>query len=129
VQKTVDSLNERGKTIKGSKILILGVAYKKDVDDDRESPAYVIMDLLIKRGAEVSYNDPHIPYLKKSRKYNFGLTSQPVIEEFLKEVDAVIIVTDHSNYDYQKILKAADLIIDTRGVYKGDRDNEKVIKA
>ena len=70
LQRTIDALNDRGKALNGSKILIIGVAYKRDVDDDRESPAYAIMDLLIKRGANVFYNDPYIPYFKKSRKYN-----------------------------------------------------------
>jgi len=128
LQRTIDALNDRGKALNGSKILIIGVAYKKDVDDDRESPAYAIMDLLIKRGANVFYNDPYIPYLKKSRKYNFGFTSSKLTEKFLKEMDAVIIVTDHSSYDYQWILENANLIIDTRNAINSPNKG-KVIKA
>jgi len=128
LQRTIDALNDRGKALNGSKILILGVAYKKDVDDDRESPAYAIMDLLIKRGANVFYNDPYIPYLKKSRKYDFGLTSSKLTEKFLKEMDAVIIITDHSSYDYQWILENANLIIDTRNAINSSNKG-KVIKA
>ena len=119
VEKTIEALNNRGKSIKGSKILILGVAYKRDVDDDRESPAYAIMDQLIKRGAEILYNDPYIPYIKKSRKYDFGLRFTPLSKELLKEVDAVLLITDHSDYDYEWILENSNLIIDTRGVFKG----------
>ena len=128
LQRTIDALNNRGKALNGSKILILGVAYKKDVDDDRESPAYAIMDLLIKRGANVFYNDPYIPYLKKSRKYDFGLTSSKLTERFLKEMDAVIIITDHSSYDYQWILENSNLIIDTRDAINSPNKG-KVIKA
>lgn len=119
VEKTIEALNNRGKSIKGSKILILGVAYKRDVGDDRESPAYAIMDQLIKRGAEILYNDPYIPYIKKSRKYDFGLRFIPLSKELLKEVDAVLLITDHSDYDYEWILENSNLIIDTRGVFKG----------
>jgi len=128
LQKTIDALNERRKALKGSKILILGVAYKKDVDDDRESPAYAIMDLLIKRGARIFYNDPYIPKLKKSRKYDFGLTSKPLTEKFLKEMDLIIIVTDHSSYDYQWILENANLVIDTRNAINSPNKG-KIIKA
>ena len=126
LQRTIDALNDRGKALKGSKILIIGVAYKRDVDDDRESPAYAIMDLLIKRGVNVFYNDPYIPYLKKSRRYDFGLTSSKLTEKFLKGMDAVIIVTDHSSYDYQWILENSNLIIDTRDAINSPK-KEKVI--
>jgi UDP-N-acetyl-D-glucosamine dehydrogenase len=127
VQKVEEVLKRRGKEIRDAKILILGVAYKQDTDDDRESPAYAIMDLLMKKRAKVLYNDPFIPHLKKSRKYDFKLSSKPLTEKLLGEVDVVIIVTAHSDYKYQKILKYSKLIIDTRGVYKGS--NKKVIKA
>ena len=128
LQKAIDALNDRGKALKGSKILILGVAYKKDVDDDRESPAYVIIDLLKKRGARIFYNDPYIPKLKKTRKYDFGLTSKPLTKKLLKEMDLIIIVTNHSSYDYQWILENANLIIDTRNAIKHP-NRRKVIKA
>ncbi len=127
VEKTEQALKKKGEILRKSKVLILGVAYKADTDDDRESPAYAIMDLLFKKGAKVVYNDPYIPYLKKSRKYDFKLSSEPLTGKLLGEVDVVIIVTAHDRYDYQKILKQSKLIIDTRGVYKGI--NKKVIKA
>ncbi len=127
IYKLMEGLNERKKSIRGSRILVLGVAYKKDVDDERESPSYVVMDLLIKRGAEILYNDPYIPRLKKTRKYNFGLASEPLTEELLRKVDAVIILTNHSHYDYDWILNHAALIIDTRGVFKDG--SKKVVRA
>lgn len=127
IYKLMEALNEREKSIRGSRILILGVGYKKDVDDDRESPGYVVMDLLIKRGASILYNDPYIPRLKKSRKYDFGLTSEPLTEELLRKVDAVIIITNHSHYDYNWILNHTPLIIDTRGVFKDGV--KKVVRA
>ena len=103
------------------------MAYKRDVDDDRESPAYAIMDQLIKRGAEILYNDPYIPYIKKTRKYDFGLKSTPLSEELLKEVDAVLLITDHSDYNCEWILENSNLIIDTRGVFKGI--SSKIVRA
>ena len=127
VKKTEFALKQKNKTLKKAKILILGVAYKQDTDDDRESPAYEVMDLLFKRGAAVFYNDPYIPHLKKSRKHNFKLFSQPLTGKFLQSMDAAIIVTAHHNYDYGKILKHSKLIIDARGVYKGT--NRKIVKA
>jgi len=130
VQKLIDALNERNRAINGAKILILGVAYKMDVDDDRESPAYAIIDLLLKKGAKVFYNDPYIPYLKKSRRYNFGFKSQTLKKELLEEMDAIVIVTNHSNYDYAWILEHSKLIVDTRNAIKNPlKDNKKVIKA
>ena len=127
IEKTREALKKTGKNIKDSKILVLGVAYKKNIGDDRESPAYAIMDLLMDEGVKVIYNDPYIPYLKKSRKYDFNLQSEPVCEELLKEVDAVIIVTQHDKYDYEQILKDSRLIIDTRGVY--NKPHKNVVKA
>ena len=94
----------------------------------RLDPFLFIRDLLIKRGANVFYNDPYISYLKKSRKYNFGLTSSKLTERFLKEMDAVIMITDHSSYDYQWILENSNLIIDTRNAINSP-NKEKVIKA
>ena len=105
----------------------MGVAYKRDVDDVRESPALKVMELLLKRGAEVDYNDPHIPALKRMRRYDFRKSSVPVNEETLRCYDCVIITTDHSSYDYELILREAPLIVDTRGVYRGK--NDKVVRA
>ena len=129
VAKIQDSLNARGKSMKGARILILGVAYKKDVDDARESPALPIMNLLQKKGATVLYHDPYIPSLPSFRKYSFKLNSSPLTEQLLRRIDAAVVVTDHS-IDYHRIVKLAPLVIDTRNVTKGmDRWKSKIVKA
>jgi UDP-N-acetyl-D-glucosamine dehydrogenase len=129
VAKVQDALNGRGKSIKGAKILILGVAYKKDVDDARESPALAVMDLLQKKGAVILYHDPYIPSLPSFRKYSFELKSSPLTEKVLRKIDAAVVITDHS-IDYQRIVKLVPLIVDTRNVTKGmDRYKKKIIKA
>lgn len=117
IQRVMDALNSRGKAINGAKVLILGMAYKKDIDDSRESPSFKLMDLLIKKGASVTYNDPYIPALKPVRKYNFPLESTPLTDENLRGVDCVLVATDHSTYDYGFILENANLIVDTRNVF------------
>jgi len=114
IERTIEALNQHEKSLKGSKVLVLGVAYKKDIDDERESPGYIIMKLLSEKGAIVSYNDPWIPELKKTRKYNFQKKSMPLTPEVLQGMDAVIIITDHSAYDYTEIVRHSNLIIDTR---------------
>jgi UDP-N-acetyl-D-glucosamine dehydrogenase len=119
VQRTMEALIEQGKAMKNAKILLLGVAYKKDIDDDRESPSYKLMELLGKKGAEVSYNDPHIPKLRPTRQYSYQLESTPLTAETLVNVDCVLVATDHSSYDYDFILKHAKLIVDTRHVLVG----------
>ncbi len=109
------ALNDHKKSLKGSKLLILGVAYKKDVDDLRESPTLKIMEILQKRGAEFDYNDPYFPRIPKLRHYDFeGMESVPVNADMLGKYDAVIIATDHSSYDYAAIVDAAKLVVDTR---------------
>jgi len=130
VSKILDALNERRKSVKGAKILILGVAYKKDVDDARESPALAIMDLLQKKGATILYHDPYIPDLPPFRKYLFKLKSSPLTERLLHRMDAAVIVTDHSHIDYQWVAKHAPLIIDTRNVTKNMKQwKKKIVKA
>ena len=129
VQRVMDALNEHGKSLKGAKVLILGAAYKKDVDDDRESPSYKLMELLAKKGAEVSYNDPHIPNLKAVRKYDLGMTSTQLTPENLAAVDCVLVATDHSDYDYNFILEHARLIVDTRNVFADKDTQNKVFMA
>jgi UDP-N-acetyl-D-glucosamine dehydrogenase len=115
VARTIEALNDRGKPVKGSKICILGVAYKKDVDDPRESPAFELMELLAARGALLSYNDPYIPLLPAMRHRQVPpLCSAPLTAEFLAEQDCVLIATDHSGYDYDFIARHASLIVDTR---------------
>ncbi len=128
VSKTVEALNEAGKSIKGAKILILGIAYKKDVDDQRESPSLKIISLLRDKGAKVSYNDPYVPESKGHRDYpGLALKSVPLGERMLKRFDAVIIATDHSAYDYEWIARKSSLVIDTRNAVKKKRRN--VVKA
>ena len=130
VTKIQDALNDRGKGIKGAKILILGVAYKKDVDDARESPALAIMDLLQKKGAGLLYHDPYIPVLPSFRKYSFKLKSTPLTRPLLHRIDAAVVVTDHSQIDYEWVAKHAPLIIDTRNATKNlKRWKKKIVKA
>jgi UDP-N-acetyl-D-glucosamine dehydrogenase len=130
VSKILDALNERGKSIKGARVLILGVAYKKDVDDARESPALRIMELLQKKGAIVLYHDPYIPSLPSFRKYHFKLKSSPITEKLLRRIDAAVVVTDHSHVNYPLVMQHAPLIVDTRNVTKGmKRWKKKIVKA
>jgi len=130
VAKIQDALNARGKSIKGAKLLILGVAYKKDVDDARESPALAIMDLLQKKGAAILYHDPYIPTLPHFRKYYFRLKSAPLTKELLQRIDAVVVVTDHSCIDYSWVVKYSPLVIDTRNVTKNmNQWKKKIVKA
>lgn len=130
VNKIQDGLNGMGKSLKGAKILILGVAYKKDVDDARESPALVIMDLLQKKGATILYHDPYINKLPPFRKYNFDLKSTPLTAKLLRNIDAAVVVTDHSQIDYEWVIKHIPLLIDTRNVTKNiNKWKHKIIKA
>src|SRR5262249_30491735 len=113
VARVGEALNCEGKAIKGSKIALLGMAYKKDVDDPRESPGCEIMDLLLERGAEVTYNDPHIPTLPPMRHYpHLRMQSNELTPEFLAAQDCVLIVTDHSAYDWATIVKHSRLVVD-----------------
>ena len=115
IDRLSEFLNEIGKPIRGSKIAILGMAYKKDVDDPRESPSFELMELLLKRGADLSYNDPHIPRLPKMRNYDFSATtSQELTPDYLSRQDCVLIATEHSAYDYDAIVRHSSLILDTR---------------
>ncbi|MFQ5841480.1 MAG: nucleotide sugar dehydrogenase [Thermodesulfobacteriota bacterium] len=130
VSKAIDALNERGKSIKGARILILGVAYKRDIDDIRESPALAVMKLLQDRGAKIAYNDPHVPKLHPMRKYNFTMSSKPLTEELLRGVELILIITDHSQYDFRWIVDNASLVVDTRNATKGIRSaRARIIKA
>lgn len=118
VGKIVAALNDRGQALKGANILVLGIAYKKNVDDRRESPSIEIMDLLQRQGAFVSYSDPHVPRFIKMRKHDFDLESVPLTPESLAAADCVLIATDHDRFDYALIKTHARLIVDTRGVYR-----------
>ncbi|MCK9377582.1 MAG: nucleotide sugar dehydrogenase [Syntrophobacterales bacterium] len=120
VQRVTKALSDFNKPLNGAKILVLGIAYKKDVDDNRESPSLKIMDLLKQEGAEVSYNDPHIPRCAGMRHYpHFDMVSTPLSEDVLRETDLVLLVTDHSAYDYAWIADRASLIVDTRNAFRG----------
>jgi UDP-N-acetyl-D-glucosamine dehydrogenase len=114
-QKTADALNEHGKAVKGSRILVLGLAYKKNIDDSRESPAVEIMELLQSKGALVDYSDPHIPSFPKKRDYHFNLKSVLLNAQTLAGYDCVILATDHDGFDYEFLQSKARLIVDTRG--------------
>ena len=130
VAKIQDALNARGKSIKGARVLILGVAYKRDVDDARESPALAIMDLLQKKGAAILYHDPFIPALPHFRKYYFKLKSSALTKKLLQRMDAAVVVTDHSCIDYSWVAKHAPLVIDTRNVTKDMKHwKKKIVKA
>jgi UDP-N-acetyl-D-glucosamine dehydrogenase len=120
VGKVADALNDRGRAVRGSKILLLGMAYKKDVDDPRESPGFELMERLLEKGAEVDYNDPHIPSLPSMRRYpHLKRESKPLSPEYLGSRDCVVVVTDHSAYDWPWIVGHSPLVVDTRGATRG----------
>ena len=115
VEKITDALNERSKAIKGSRILVLGLAYKKNIDDTRESPAVEIMDLLQAKGAHIDYSDPHVPVFPRKRDYHFDLQSVTLTPESIASYDCLVVATDHDGFDYQQLVQHARLIVDTRG--------------
>ena len=123
VDKTADALHALGKKLEGSRVLVLGVAYKKNVDDVRESPGIKILQTLKDRGAEACYSDPLVPVLRRMREHDLKLTSVEVDAELLSRVDCAIVATDHDAFDYAFIQTHAKLIIDTRGRYRGNFEN------
>jgi len=131
VQRLQEALNESTKPIRGSKICLLGVAYKKDVDDMRESPSLELMELLLARGAELTYNDPHVPKLPNLRRHELShMESVELTPEFLASQDCILIATDHSSYDCDEIVRHAQLVIDTRNATKlVTEGREKIRKA
>ncbi len=130
VDKLIEGLNEQGKPVKGSKICVLGVAYKKDVDDPRESPSFELLSLLKRLGADLTYNDPRITVLPKMRNWPDlpPMKSHKLTRKFLREQDCVLIATDHSDYDYDFIAANSNLIIDTRNAAKDVIKSRAVIK-
>jgi len=112
-----EALNRHKKAVNGSRVLVLGVAYKKDIDDLRESPSLTIIELLQKAGAEVGYHDPYFAFVGRGRKYDLQMTRSPL--ENLGQYDCVLIITDHSDYDYRRIVQEAQLVVDTRNATKG----------
>jgi UDP-N-acetyl-D-glucosamine dehydrogenase len=119
------ALNKRKKPVNGSSILVLGMAYKKNIDDLRESPSLTIIELLRQEGAVVSYNDPYFPTVGKGRHYSLNMTSTPLDE--IESFDCVLIVTDHSDYDFQNIVDRAQLVVDSRNATKGI-DSSKIVR-
>ena len=118
LKKIAKSMNERKKSINGSKILILGISYKKNVDDMRESPSVFLMEKLRDEGAVIDYTDPHVPVFPKMREHKFELKSIELSSENLKKYDCVVLTTDHDKFDYDLIIKNASLVVDTRGKYR-----------
>jgi UDP-N-acetyl-D-glucosamine dehydrogenase len=123
LNKIVSGLNEQKKAINGSRILMLGIAYKKNIDDMRESPSVEIMQLIQDSGAEISYSDPYVPVFPKMRRYNFKMNSVAASSENIKTYDCIVVGTDHVDFDYNMIREYAKLIIDTRGIYRGKYKN------
>jgi UDP-N-acetyl-D-glucosamine dehydrogenase len=119
------ALNRHKKSVNGARILVLGVAYKKDVDDLRESPALTIIELLQKEGAQVSYHDPYFPFIGKGRKYDLQMKCAEL--KNLGQYDCIVIVTDHSDYDYRGIVEQAQLVVDTRNATRGI-ENSKIVR-
>jgi UDP-N-acetyl-D-glucosamine dehydrogenase len=123
VDKVIEALNSEKKALNGSRVLALGIAYKRDVDDMRESPSVFVMELLRDRGAMVDYSDPNVAVFPKMREHNFDLSSVALTPESIASYDAVILLTDHSDFDYDAIAKHSKLLIDTRGKYRDAADN------
>lgn len=127
VSKLMDGLNESSKALKGSRVLVLGIAYKKNVDDMRESPSVEIMELLEAKGCRVAYSDPHVPVFPEMREHHFNLSSELLTAENLATFDAVILATDHDKFDYEMIRQHARLLVDSRGKYRAPEAH--IIKA
>ncbi|MCA1246219.1 nucleotide sugar dehydrogenase [Massilia sp. MS-15] len=127
VGKVADALNERGRSIMGSRVLVLGIAYKQDVEDMRESPSVVMMEILRRKGASVDYSDPHVPRFPRMREHRFELSSVPLDPNTIASYDLLLLATAHSAFDYELIRQYANLIVDTRGVYAERLPN--VVKA
>jgi UDP-N-acetyl-D-glucosamine dehydrogenase len=130
IGKTMEALNEQKKSLKGSKVLVLGLAYKKDIDDLRESPSIELIELLLEKGAKVDYNDPYIPRTHKQRQHDLKMQSRKLSAKMLAGYDVVLISTDHSDYDYGWIVKNSQLVVDTRNATEGVRKGrKKIVKA
>jgi UDP-N-acetyl-D-glucosamine dehydrogenase len=130
VGELMNLLNDRGRALKGARVLVLGVAYKPNVGDPRESPGLTLIDLLQERGADVAYSDPFVPALPRTRKFDLGLKSTQITKESLAGFDAVLIATAHDAFDYPFIVQHAKLILDTRNATKNvQAGREKIFKA
>ncbi|HMN69953.1 MAG TPA: nucleotide sugar dehydrogenase [Bdellovibrionales bacterium] len=118
LRRIASGLNERSRSLKGSKILMLGLAYKKNIDDVRESPSVILMEKLRSEGVELSYSDPHVPTFPKMREHKFDLKNTPLTPERLREFDCVVLATDHDSFDYNMILRESKMLVDTRGKFR-----------
>jgi UDP-N-acetyl-D-glucosamine dehydrogenase len=127
VRRVQDALNERGRALRGSRVLVLGVAYKPDVDDLRESPALEIIELLRHKGAEVRYHDPHVPRVQRTRKHEVNLESVPLTAQELSQTHCALIITDHKVVDYRTIVEHAPLVVDTRNATRNHRASNVVL--
>ena len=130
IDNVMRALNQHSKSVRGSKICLLGLAYKKNVDDCRESPSFELLELLQEQGAELSYSDPYIPQMKHKRKYDFsGMKSQELTKNFLQSQDCILISTDHDDFDYNFIVQNSKLVIDTRNATKDVTENrDRIMK-
>jgi UDP-N-acetyl-D-glucosamine dehydrogenase len=130
IQRTMEALNDRGLAMRGARVLVLGVAYKKDVDDMRESPAVHLIEGLQKRGALVVYHDPHVPRMPRMRQHHLDMVSVPLTDQAIEDCDVVLVATDHSSIDYARVVARASLVVDTRNACKGVRHGrERIVKA
>jgi UDP-N-acetyl-D-glucosamine dehydrogenase len=129
IRRLIDALNDAGKPLRGSKVCVLGAAYKKDIDDPRESPSFVLMEMLLAGGAVLSYSDPHIPKLPAMRHHHLpAMESMALTPEFLASQDCMLIATDHSAFDYDQIVRHAPLVIDTRNATKNVAEGRPKIR-
>lgn len=130
VQRTMEALSDRGVAMKGARVLVLGIAYKRDVDDMRESPAVRLIELLQERGAEVVYHDPYVPRVPRMRQHHLDMVSVPLTDEALAGADAALIATDHACIDYARVVERAPLVIDTRNACRDVKlGRDKIVKA
>lgn len=128
VSRLVSALNAQGKSLSGARVLALGIAYKRDVDDMRESPSVFVMERLRDWGAQIDYSDSNVPVFPKMREHQFDLSSVALTPEVVAGYDAVVLLTDHTDFDYDMIRKNAQLLVDTRGKYRG-QVSENVTRA
>jgi UDP-N-acetyl-D-glucosamine dehydrogenase len=129
IDRLQDALNQRERALKNSRVLVLGIAYKRDIDDPRESPSFELISLLLERGASIQYHDPHIAVAPRMRSWPDlpELRSIPLSAESLRQFDAVLIATDHSAVDYELVAEHSKLVVDSRGIYREPRAN--IVKA
>ena len=131
INKTAEALNSVKKPIRGSKVGVLGMAYKKDIDDHRESPSFKLIELLLDRGAEVSYCDPHVPKLPEMRHYDLpAMTTEQPTPEYFSSLDCTLVSTDHTLFDWDEVVRHSSLVVDTRNATSSvSQGREKIFKA